>query len=102
MTPGSRAVAGVGLLVWVSLATKGECTVKDVLFVTGVAKLGVAAFPVSFNCTVKGYAPAAPVRALTASSVSEGDSTRALQPAFKLLPILLKVAGRVPALMHHW
>jgi hypothetical protein len=54
MTPGSRAVAGVGLVFWVSVATKGVCTVKDVLFVREAAKLGVVAFPVSFNCTVKG------------------------------------------------
>jgi hypothetical protein len=103
LTPGSKALPEATVApFWVNVAMRGGCKVKVVLFVR--VATGVDPFPVSFNWTVKGKAVAvvtAWVMSLVASRVSEGDSTCAVQTEFKLFPALLKVAGSVPALMHH-
>jgi hypothetical protein len=83
------------------VASKGGCTVKLAGLVS--VALGVVPLPVSVNCTLKEEVVAllTVARALVASSVSEGDCTvPVVQATFKLLPVLLNVAGK-PPIRHH-
>jgi hypothetical protein len=91
-TPSRIFVAGVAFPICVTVATRGGCTVKLVVFVT--LPPGVVAFPVSDNCTVNGNAVAVVtlwvMPGLLAARVSEGACTGAEQDVLKLLEPVAK------------
>ena len=76
-------------------------TSSEVLLVR--VALGVATFPVSFNCTTNGNGVSLVTAWLMglAERTSEGDSTWAVQVVLRLFPVLRKPVGKGPLLKHH-